>query len=174
MYSLGSPHRGDSNGYTQHTIILKKTEFASWSGAMINSQWLEFTMSRTKVHDPEGVELLKFDGILICTAGVTWFSFQYHEVITLRMLITMWRMTFQEYFHFYICDIQASHFITKTCLFKYTENFTTKTWKFSGKNFDILRIFAQNIDCGTRQNRLDEAVLTNTHNLCFWAEIKKK
>ena len=25
--------------------------------------------------------------------------------------------------------------ITKTCLFKYTENFTTKTWKISDKNF---------------------------------------
>ena len=25
--------------------------------------------------------------------------------------------------------------ITKTCLFKYTENFTTKTWKFSDKKF---------------------------------------
>ena len=26
-------------------------------------------------------------------------------------------------------------FITKTCLFKYTENFTTKKWKFSDKKF---------------------------------------
>ena len=26
---------------------------------------------------------------------------------------------------------------------------------------------------GTRWNRLDEAVLTSTHNLCFWAEIRK-
>ena len=26
-------------------------------------------------------------------------------------------------------------FITKTCLFKYIENFTTKKWKFSDKNF---------------------------------------
>ena len=27
------------------------------------------------------------------------------------------------------------HFITKTCLFKYTENFPIKKWKFSDKNF---------------------------------------
>ena len=26
---------------------------------------------------------------------------------------------------------------------------------------------------GTRSNRLGEAVLTRTHNLCFWAEIWK-
>ena len=38
--------------------------------------------------------------------------------------------------------------ITKTRLFKYIENFTTKNWKFSDKNSDILHISAQNIDCG--------------------------
>ena len=35
--------------------------------------------------------------------------------------------------------------ITKTCLFKYIENFTTKKGKFSDKN--IFRISAQNIGC---------------------------
>ena len=39
--------------------------------------------------------------------------------------------------------------ITKTRLFKYIDNFTTKkTWKFSYKNSDIFHISAQNIDCG--------------------------
>ena len=39
--------------------------------------------------------------------------------------------------------------ITKTRLFKYTENFTTKKWKFSDKkNPDIFHTSAQNIDCG--------------------------
>ena len=37
--------------------------------------------------------------------------------------------------------------ITKTRLFKYTENFTTKNYKFSDKNSDIFHIFDQNIDC---------------------------
>ena len=37
----------------------------------------------------------------------------------------------------------------KTRLFIYIENFTTKNWKFWGKNSDIFfRISAQNIDCG--------------------------
>ena len=40
--------------------------------------------------------------------------------------------------------------ITKTRLFKYIENFTTKNWKFSDKNSDIFHISAQNIGCGTR------------------------
>ena len=35
--------------------------------------------------------------------------------------------------------------ITETLLFKYIENFTTKNWKFSDKNFDIFHISAQNI-----------------------------
>ena len=38
--------------------------------------------------------------------------------------------------------------ITKTRLFKCIENFTTKNWKFSGKNSDIFHISAENIDCG--------------------------
>ena len=39
--------------------------------------------------------------------------------------------------------------ITKIRLFKYTENFTSKNWKFSDKkNSDIFYISAQNIDCG--------------------------
>ena len=37
--------------------------------------------------------------------------------------------------------------IMKTSLFKYTENLTTKKWKFSDKNSDIFHISAQNIDC---------------------------
>ena len=37
--------------------------------------------------------------------------------------------------------------ITKTCLFKYTENLTTKNGSFQMKNSDIFHISAQNIDC---------------------------
>ena len=40
-----------------------------------------------------------------------------------------------------------AHYITKTRLFKYVENFTTKNWKFSDKNSNIFHISAQNIDC---------------------------
>ena len=40
-------------------------------------------------------------------------------------------------------------YITKTRLFKYTENFTTKTNEnFQIKNSDIFRVSAQNIDYG--------------------------
>ena len=38
--------------------------------------------------------------------------------------------------------------ITKTLLFKYTENFTTKIGNFQIKKSDIFHISAQNIDCG--------------------------
>ena len=43
---------------------------------------------------------------------------------------------------------KSKYIITKTTLFKYTENFTTKKWKISDKNSDIFHISAQNIDCG--------------------------
>ena len=39
----------------------------------------------------------------------------------------------------------GSIYTTKTRLFKYIENFITKTWKFSDKNSDIFHISAQNI-----------------------------
>ena len=39
-------------------------------------------------------------------------------------------------------------YITKTRLFQYIENFTTKKMKTYMKNSDIFHIFAQNIDCG--------------------------
>ena len=40
-------------------------------------------------------------------------------------------------------------YITKTRLFKYIENFTSKNWKFlDKKNSDFFHISAQNIDCG--------------------------
>ena len=38
--------------------------------------------------------------------------------------------------------------ITKTRLFKYTENFTTKYCQFLDTNSDIFHISARNIDCG--------------------------
>ena len=44
---------------------------------------------------------------------------------------------------------QAPQFIiTKTRLFKYIENFTSKNWKISDENSDICHIFAQNVDYG--------------------------
>ena len=46
-----------------------------------------------------------------------------------------------------ICGV-CSVFITKTRLFKYNENFTTKKGKFSGKQFWYFSYFCQNTDCG--------------------------
>ena len=40
--------------------------------------------------------------------------------------------------------------ITRTCLFKYIENFTYKNWKFSDKNSDIFHISTQKYIVGTR------------------------
>ena len=43
-----------------------------------------------------------------------------------------------------------------------------KNVHFQMKFFNIIPIFAQNIDCGYTL-----AVLTSTHNLCFGAKIRK-
>ena len=49
---------------------------------------------------------------------------------------------------FYHAGNYDSDHITKTRLFKYIENFTTKNWTFfSDKKSDIFHISTQNIDC---------------------------
>ena len=48
-----------------------------------------------------------------------------------------------------------------------------KNVHFQMKNYNIFLIFAQIIDCGYPLERLSEAVLTSTHNLCFGAKIRK-
>ena len=66
--------------------------------------------------------------------------------------------------------------ITKTRLFKYTENFFTKTIdNFQMKNSNIFHISVQNIDCGysLEPPRRGEAVLTSTHNPCFEQKYEK-
>ena len=72
-----------------------------------------------------------------------------------------------------------SFVITKTSLFKYIENLPPKNENFQMKNSGSFHISAQTIDCGYSLepscvlNCLGEAVLMSTHNLCFWAEIRK-
>ena len=59
-------HRGDSNEYTQHTIVVKEIKknpeiiaFVSWPGTMINPQWLELPMSRTIFYGLKDVRAIK-------------------------------------------------------------------------------------------------------------------
>ena len=47
-----------------------------------------------------------------------------------------------------LCETESRFCITKTRIFKYIVNFTTKNWKFSEKKSDVFHISAQNIDCG--------------------------
>ena len=58
--------------------------------------------------------------------------------------------------------------ITKTRLFKYIEHFTHKKGTFADKNSDIFHISAQNIDCWYSLEPPRRAILTSTHNLCFF------
>ena len=62
---------------------------------------------------------------------------------------------------------EVSLFITKTRLFKYVENFTSKNRKFSGKNSDIFHISAQNIDCGYSLEPPRRSGSNEYHNLWF-------
>ena len=55
----------------------------------------------------------------------------------------------------------------------YLEFYHQKNENFQMKNSGSFHISAQNIDCGYFLELLDEAVLTSTHTLWFWAEIRK-
>ena len=64
--------------------------------------------------------------------------------------------------------------ITKTCLFKYIENFTSKNWKFSDKkNPDIFHISSQNIDCGYLLELLWWGCSNEYPQYSFWVKIRK-
>ena len=63
--------------------------------------------------------------------------------------------------------------ITKTRLFKYIENFTTKTTKFSDKKSDIFHISAQNKDCGYSLEPPRRGGSNEYSQSMFWADIRK-
>ena len=75
------------------------------------------------------------------------------------------------------CDkvaiFRKNHDITRPCLFKYTEDFITKNWKFSDKKFWYFSHFCQNIDCGYSLEPPRRGGSNEYHNLYFWTEIRK-
>ena len=63
--------------------------------------------------------------------------------------------------------------ITKTPLFKYIENFTTKKEKCSDKKFWYFHISAQNIDCGYSLEPPRRGGSNEYHNLCIEQKYEK-
>ena len=61
MFSFESPHRGDSNEYTQYTIFnIKKKTLNSISAAMEFSKGLKNEFETAVVNEPSVFEPLKF------------------------------------------------------------------------------------------------------------------
>ena len=62
MYSLESPHRGDSNEYTHHAIIeykIKKTPLNNHHLLPDLAQWLELPLSRINFHGHKDVRAIE-------------------------------------------------------------------------------------------------------------------
>ena len=76
-------------------------------------------------------------------------------------------------FLFAFLHSKSSIFITKTRLFKYIENFTSKNWKFSDKNSDIFYTSAQNIDCGYSLEPPRQGGSNEYPQSMFWSRKKK-
>ena len=85
VYSLELPHQGNSNEYMQHTIFFvedrkhlhKLLPFASWSGAMIKSHWLELPISRTNFYGPKDVwaiEVWLYIFFISTWKNMSWYS----------------------------------------------------------------------------------------------------
>ena len=68
---------------------------------------------------------------------------------------------------------QTFFFITKTCLFKYIENFSTKKGKFSDKKFWYFLYFCSKHRLWVSLEPPRRGGSNEYHNLCFWAEIRK-
>ena len=79
--------------------------------------------------------------------------------------------------HQKLCCVVPSHFFhyenTSIQIYRKFHLQKNENFQIKKKNSDIFHTSAQNTDCGTRENRLGEAVLTSTHNLCFRAKIRK-
>ena len=137
----------------------KLSPFASWPGCMINPQSLDLPMSRINFHAPKDVratEVLLFHTVLERSTitvfwiggGVGWIN------LVLRTLKSWSKLHIYSYIMYRLLKVQHGivdqkvvsfdilrYFVTKTSLFKYTENFTTKNWEISDKNSDIFSYF---------------------------------
>ena len=109
-----------------------------------------------------------------------WISFEIVGPIVVGVLLgrkqcckrhyCLWRISIKPRLPFSICNV-----ITKTRLFKYTENFTTENWKFQIKllMFFFFHISAQNIDCGYSLEPPRRGGSNEYPQSMFWAEIWK-
>ena len=57
VYALELPHR--ENRVENRKDFPKLSLFASWTGAMINPQWLDLPMSRTNFHGPKDIRAIE-------------------------------------------------------------------------------------------------------------------
>ena len=79
---------------------------------------------------------------LYCEQYTPWSDF-FLRVLSEYALLDQVYLSTQQAHNVETTSIQRS--ITKTRLFKYTKNFTTKNWKFSDKNSDIFSYFCSKL-----------------------------
>ena len=94
--------------------------------------------------------------------GSKFFPLRVTSVRRLELHVFVWK-----WYPFPLRPYLLLTFMTKTRLFKYIEDFISKNQKFSDKKLTFFIFLLKTQIVGTRYNRLAEAVLTSTHNLCF-------
>ena len=137
-------------------------------------------------HRPMGsrVVIVQHDGVLLNEKQNNWLQ---HFIDVSKQLITLWNTqtssnlnlphaSFEHYKTLNARRLTDTISLRKHAYSNILKTLPSKNENFQKKNSDIFHISAQNIDCGYTlepPRRLGEAVLTSTHNLCFWAEIRK-
>ena len=124
----------------------------------VEGECLYFFCSFTFIHFPfspvlsfissaiSSISLLSFSGRRHKMTHKAWWVVKPHSINVSKAIVKDFSLACGV--HHPNSAVLCVYFITKTRLFKYTEKFTTKKWKFSGKKSDIFHIYAQNIDCG--------------------------
>ena len=124
---------------------------------MINPKWLELSMSTTHSRGPKDVRVIEIQyPELQDDTTIVVIEIQYPELQDDTTIVVIFSST-----------ISAWSNLRKHGYSNILKISPLKTESFQIKILIVFYISAQNIDCGTRQNRLAEAVLTSTHNLCF-------
>ena len=106
--------------------------FRTWRKPSSSSSYTEFS---------KGIPLLLF--FIVCVSVISYVAFH------LYLFVHQLSPSFGTSAGLCTLIVASPGYITKTRLFKYIENFTSKNWEFSDKkNSDIFHTSDQNIDCG--------------------------
>ena len=122
----------------------KLSPFDSWPGAMTNAQSFELPISRINFYSPKDVRVTEILLYFLTIFTDKQISINIIDLFSTKTYVYSletphWGASNESKRHIFVqksdysCWYPSYLGITKTRLFKYVENFTSKNWKFSDK-----------------------------------------